>query len=1095
MKKLVKAVAILGLAAAMALPLAACGEAGKSAYDIAVEHGFVGTEEEWLESLRGPQGEKGEQGEQGPQGEKGEQGEQGEAGTPGTTPSITINEDGYWVINGEVTDVKAEGEDGQDGRPGTQGPAGPQGPQGDDGKDGNGIKEITSEIVVVNGETYTQYTFHFTEGDSFSFMVPGYSTTPDTDYDADDYTFVGLFNSTATEIKLSEDVTVSADLNAVTRDLTIDLNGHSLTVTGYNMALGEGGSIAIKNSGETAGQVVGQNPSAGDATKGGTFVYEGTETEAGCYSYNTADNTYAVVKEADLPADYKVTAGTGAFKTLSDALTAVNGAENKGYTNEEVIEIAVSGEQELSASNTLVRSMTLTGDGEATTTVNVTATDGEGGLRIGADGITISEMTISMTGGDGNTAVIKPVWNESDPVKKLTLTNVTLVGNDQGHALNLHCVDGATVTGCTVKNYAKCGIAIAAANDVTIEGCTFTETYLPETSTDGTSLLADEVTLNCWGDIGLMFGYGTGENSTKPGQWYGKPVTNVTIGSGNVFKAGVVYSDITPGTAETLYADVADDAVLYDFIWDPADSDFVGVVKGGQLLYVDETLSGLDVVSACEATVDGIYYATLEEAIAAAEEGATVTVLQDVTLTSALTLSKGITLTGATNATKLTLTSGGEAGLYVAADKVTISNITLTLTGGDGNAAVIKPAKTVDRLTLTNVDIIGNGKGHGINLHYVTNATVTGGSIAKYGKCGIAIAAANGVTISGVEFMEEYWNETDDKLNCYGDIGLMWSGSESNKQYYTTPVTNVTIGADNVFKAGVIYSDITTEDAAQKYTGYTGTIYDYTFAEGASYPELTKATFKADPDQLWYATDAVFAKRTEANIQAADTTARPVYYEKLTSAAEAVKDGDTLTIGAGEFSLGQNDGKEVGLVLPQVANLTVVGAGKDVTIVKGGIWFDYRGAEAVTWTLKDLTVDGKNKSDSSCIVGNNSNAAVVAEGSTFVISNVTIENALFGIQIASNMKNMALELDNVTFDTMFCAISVKTAANETDYPKTGITYDGEETCTFTNCTYQLQEFYPNYYYKVIGSEEEGNKVEGATAEQNKVIPSAEGAQE
>ena len=49
MKKLVKAVAVLGLAAAMALPLAACGEAGKSAYDIAVEHGFVGTEEEWLE--------------------------------------------------------------------------------------------------------------------------------------------------------------------------------------------------------------------------------------------------------------------------------------------------------------------------------------------------------------------------------------------------------------------------------------------------------------------------------------------------------------------------------------------------------------------------------------------------------------------------------------------------------------------------------------------------------------------------------------------------------------------------------------------------------------------------------------------------------------------------------------------------------------------------------------------------------------------------------------------------------------------------------------------------------------------------------------
>lgn len=160
MKKLVKAVAVLGLAAAMALPLAACGEAGKSAYDIAVEHGFVGTEEEWLESLRGPQGEKGEQGEQGPQGEKGEQGEQGEAGAPGATPSITINEDGYWVINGEVTDVKAEGEDGKDGQDGASGPQGPSGTPGADGDRGslwfNGVGTPTSAVAgdLQKGDMY-----------------------------------------------------------------------------------------------------------------------------------------------------------------------------------------------------------------------------------------------------------------------------------------------------------------------------------------------------------------------------------------------------------------------------------------------------------------------------------------------------------------------------------------------------------------------------------------------------------------------------------------------------------------------------------------------------------------------------------------------------------------------------------------------------------------------------------------------------------------------------------------------------------------------------------------------------------------------------
>lgn len=38
------------------------GRDGKSAYEIAVEHGFEGTEEEWLESLVGPPGPPGEDG-------------------------------------------------------------------------------------------------------------------------------------------------------------------------------------------------------------------------------------------------------------------------------------------------------------------------------------------------------------------------------------------------------------------------------------------------------------------------------------------------------------------------------------------------------------------------------------------------------------------------------------------------------------------------------------------------------------------------------------------------------------------------------------------------------------------------------------------------------------------------------------------------------------------------------------------------------------------------------------------------------------------------------------------------------------------------
>ena len=1072
MKKLVKAVAVLGLAAAMALPLAACGEAGKSAYDIAVEHGFVGTEEEWLESLRGPQGEKGEQGEQGPQGEKGEQGEQGEAGTPGTTPSITINEDGYWVINGEVTDVKAEGEDGQDGRPGTQGPAGPQGPQGEPGDDGNGIESITSEIVVVNGETYTQYTFHFTEGDSFSFMVPGYSTTPDTDYDAVADTFVGLFNSTATEIKLSEDVIVSETLNAVTRDLTIDLNGHSLTVTDHNMTLGDGGSIAIKNSGETAGQVVGQNPSAGDATTGGTFVFEGTETEAGCYSYVSDTNTYEVVAASELDTTiYKVTAGTAAFATPAEALTAVNAKAGDGksfmLTNADTINVKVAA-GEYSFSGTYVNNRGIYRDGVKFVGAGVDVTkltfDGGGstgaaGLYIGAsDDVEVSDMTITLTNGDGNASPIKASFSgqagDHTVCEDLVLQNLKLIGNGAGSGLNLHGVENAKVDNVVIDNYYKVGISIAYATGVDISKVTFNDT-------------------SAWGDIGLMY---------KANDDYKTPVTGVVLGEGIKFGMNVVYSEVIPSLVDTAYPDATQENI-YDFTWEE-DYGLVPVIvdkgeDGKQLVYMSEET----VKAAAKATVDGIYYATLEEAIAAAEEGATVTVLQDVELSSALTLSKGITLTGVTD-TKLTVnaTSGDQAGIRVAADGVTISNLALTLSGGDGNAAVIKPAKTVDRLTLTNVDIIGNGKGHGINLHYVTNATVTGGSIAKYGKCGIAIAAANGVTISGVEFMEEYWNESDDKLNCYGDIGLMWSGSESNKQYYTTPVTNVTIGTGNTLAAGMIYSDITPEYA--KETAYSGTtfessdvVYDYTFTDITEY-NLKEVAYNSTPAQLFYATDAALAKKGDATVDN-ETAVRPVLYETIADAINAAEEGATVTVlkdvapeasiqlskslkivGAGtervEFNFDDVAGfqlmaDDIALTLENVylkgaGQGTEAGSNAGIACGAGTLTPNY----AVTLNLKNVTIEGFDYAICLCANGTTPNetkqASIIAEG--LIVQNCVIKGIYAENISNSSFKNC--QFLNNGDDSTAVAENFKSWVSGVDI---NLKYDEYTNITFDGCTF------------------------------------------
>lgn len=59
------------------------GTDGKSAFEIAVEHGFVGTETEWLESLKGVDGKDGCDGRNGVDGLSGKDGKNGTDGLPG----------------------------------------------------------------------------------------------------------------------------------------------------------------------------------------------------------------------------------------------------------------------------------------------------------------------------------------------------------------------------------------------------------------------------------------------------------------------------------------------------------------------------------------------------------------------------------------------------------------------------------------------------------------------------------------------------------------------------------------------------------------------------------------------------------------------------------------------------------------------------------------------------------------------------------------------------------------------------------------------------------------------------------------------------
>ena len=82
------------------------GVDGKSAYQIAVDNGFNGTEQEWLTSLKGIKGDKGDAGEQGTPGTNGQDGENGI--TPHIDPTTK-----HWFIGETDTGILAEGTNGQ----------------------------------------------------------------------------------------------------------------------------------------------------------------------------------------------------------------------------------------------------------------------------------------------------------------------------------------------------------------------------------------------------------------------------------------------------------------------------------------------------------------------------------------------------------------------------------------------------------------------------------------------------------------------------------------------------------------------------------------------------------------------------------------------------------------------------------------------------------------------------------------------------------------------------------------------------------------------------------------------------------------------
>lgn len=296
------------------LPFAERGLPGKSAYELAVENGFVGTESDWLAALIGPQGPQGEQGIQGEKGETGDTGPQGEQGI--------------------------QGEQGEKGETGEVGPA------------GNGISsidKISSEGLV------DTYRITFTNGNIFEYTVTNGETQDLSNYTTKEYVDTSIQNldlsdyAKASELSnvattgsyndLSDKPSIPTNLKNGVSDSSVVLNGADTSsgigqgalALGYYCKSTAFGAVSAGNSSKALGVcsiAIGERAEA----SGDSSFATGYETKAsGMYSH--AEGQYSKATQLYSHAEGQSTTASGTHSHAEGCSTSAAGSQShsEGY--------------------------------------------------------------------------------------------------------------------------------------------------------------------------------------------------------------------------------------------------------------------------------------------------------------------------------------------------------------------------------------------------------------------------------------------------------------------------------------------------------------------------------------------------------------------------------------------------------------------------------------------------------------------------------------------------------------------------------------------------------------------------------------------
>ena len=222
----------------------------------------------------------------------------------------------------------------------------------------------------------------------------------------------------------------------------------------------------------------------------------------------------------------------------------------------------------------------------------------------------------------------------------VTLKDLTVTGNGKGnYAIHFYNVTGGTLDNVNVSGAKGCSVLVNGS-DVSVNGGKFA---------DGD-----------WNCGGIEYGIGEGVKNLPKLTVTGTSVT-VHIDKTTVERAKKLNNDNVADTAKAINEAVSVEGFELVLNADGSIASTDGTVP--------DTAKG-------EATLNGVVYDTLEEAIAAAQNGDTITLNKDVSC-GAITVPAGVTLEG--NGKTLTCDTEIQNGAFVTAggDNVTLRNMTV----------------------------------------------------------------------------------------------------------------------------------------------------------------------------------------------------------------------------------------------------------------------------------------------------------------------------------------------------------------------------------------------------------------------------------